>query len=87
MIKYGATKNFQKQYRKLPPKIKKRFKERLRLFLLDPTKPQLRVHPLSGKYKGYWSLNISGDIRALFRWENEDTALFTFIGTHTELYG
>lgn len=87
MISYSATRSFQKQYSKLPPKIQKSFKERLRLFLTDQSDPRLRIHPLRGKYRGYWSINVTGDVRALFRWEGETIVIFTFIGTRSEIYG
>ncbi len=87
MIRYDATKTFQRQYHKLPRKIQTRFDLRLKLFISDQSNPQLELHPLKGKYKGYWSINITGDVRALFQWQGEKIALFTFIGTHSELYG
>lgn len=78
---------FKKQYRKLPVKLQERFDERLHLFLDDPTNPQLRVHPLKGKYAGYWSMNISGDLRAIYYHLGEEIVIFALIGTHSELYG
>ncbi|OGC55335.1 hypothetical protein A2797_00880 [candidate division WWE3 bacterium RIFCSPHIGHO2_01_FULL_48_15] len=78
---------FKKQYRKLPERFQKQFDERLRLFIADPTNPQLRVHPLKGKFAGYWSMNISGDMRALYLKQGEEMILFALIGTHSELYG
>lgn len=78
---------FKKQYKKLPQKFQEQFDERLKLFLVDPTSPQLRVHPLKGKFAGYWSLNVNGDIRALYLLEGEAMIIFALIGTHSELYG
>lgn len=78
---------FKKQYQKLPKKFQDQFDERLRLFMVDPTLPQLRVHPLKGKFAGYWSMNISGDIRALYVVEGEEMVIFALIGSHSELYG
>jgi len=57
---------FKKQYKKLPKIFQAQFDERLQLFLIDPINPKLRVHPLKGKYAGYWSMNVNGDIRALY---------------------
>jgi addiction module RelE/StbE family toxin len=78
---------FKKQYKKLPQKIQQQFDDRVRLFFTDPTNPQLRVHPLKGKFAGYWSLNVNGDIRALYVRRGEEVVLFALIGTHSELYG
>lgn len=85
IIKFAAK--FKKQYKKLPKKFQNQFDDRLRLFVSDPTAPQLRVHPLQGKYSGYWSMNISGDLRALYRRDGDEVVIFALIGTHSQLYG
>lgn len=81
------TKNFRKQYAKIPNKIQLQFDDRLQLFLSDPTNAKLRVHPLKGSYIGYWSMNVSGDFRALYRMDGDEVVLFALIGTHSQLYG
>lgn len=78
---------FKRQYQKLPPKIQHQFDERLRLFVDDPADPRLRVHPLKGKYAGYWSLNVSGDWRAIYFTHGDEVIIFALIGTHSKLYG
>lgn len=81
------TQKFKKQFKKLPNSIQARFSVRLNLFAEDPTHPHLRVHPLKGKYAGYWSMNITGDWRAIYRMEGEAIVIFALIGTHSSLYG
>lgn len=78
---------FKKQYTKLPKKFQQQFNDRLRLFVTDPTSPQLRVHPLKGRFAGYWSMNVNGDIRALYLIQGDTMIIFALIGTHSELYG
>jgi len=78
---------FLQQYKKVPSRVQEQFYERLELWLEDSTHPTLRVHSLKGKYTGYWSMNITGDIRALYREEGEEIVIFAFIGTHSQLYG
>lgn len=78
---------FKKQYKKLPKKFQSQFDERLQLFLNDPIDPKLRVHPLKGKYAGYWSMSVNGDIRALYIIKDETLIIFALIGSHSELYG
>lgn len=78
---------FKKQYKKLPKKLQDQFDERLQLFLIDPTLPMLRVHPLKGEFAGYWSLSVNGDIRALYLVDGEAIIIFALIGSHSELYG
>ena len=78
---------FKKQYKKLPKAFQLQFDDRLRLFLVDSTDARLRAHPLMGAFAGYWSLNLNGDIRALFRRDGDDIVIFALIGTHSQLYG
>lgn len=85
IISYTAR--LKKQYQKLPKKIQLQFDERLKLFICDKSDPRLRVHPFSGNFAGYWSMNISGDLRALYRQDGDDIYIFALIGTHSQLYG
>ncbi|GAC1483790.1 MAG: hypothetical protein NVS1B7_8480 [Candidatus Saccharimonadales bacterium] len=78
---------FKKQYKKLPKKIQQQFDEKITLFAVDPTLPVLRVHPLKGNFKGYWSMNVNGDVRALYVMDGDATVFFALIGTHSQLYG
>ena len=78
---------FKKQYKKLPKKFQEQFDERVHLLVTDPTTPKLRVHPLKGKYAGYWSMNVNGDLRALYIMQGETLVIFALIGTHSKLYG
>lgn len=82
----SSTKKFKKQYSKLHVKIQDRFDSRVLLFMEDPTNRILRVHSLKGRYKDYYSIDISGDIRAIYT-RKEDGVIFEIIGTHSELYG
>jgi len=81
------TPKFKKQYKKLPAKLQYRFDERLQLFIEDPTNEVLRVHPLKGSFKGYWSMNVSGDLRAIYLKKGEELIIFALIGTYSQLYG
>ncbi len=78
---------FKKQYKKLPQKLQLQFDERVQIFTVDPTLPMLKVHPLKGKYKGYWSMSVSGDIRALYIVDGDTIVIFALIGTQSQLYG
>ena len=79
-------KNFEKGYKKLTPAEKKKFKERRDLFLQDEFNPILNNHALKGKYLGYRSINISGDLRALYKTEGNQI-IFVAINSHSNLYG
>lgn len=79
-------KNYDKQYGKLRNKEKKKAQERLVLFIRNPFNPILNNHPLKGKYLGYRSINISGDLRAIYKLVDYDDCIFTTIDNHSNLY-
>lgn len=86
-MRYATTKNFDKQFARLNTKLKNKFIERIELFLQDSGSKQLNNHVLLGKYAGYYSINVTGDVRALYVRQGEEMILFAFIGTHSQLYG
>ncbi|KKR46317.1 MAG: Addiction module toxin, RelE/StbE family [Parcubacteria group bacterium GW2011_GWB1_40_14] len=77
---------FRKKYRKLIRSEQKKVQQRLRLFIEDPKNPILNNHELIGKYSGYYSINITGDLRALYQIIGKNVTLFITIGTHSHLY-
>ncbi|MBI3442446.1 MAG: type II toxin-antitoxin system mRNA interferase toxin, RelE/StbE family [Candidatus Sungbacteria bacterium] len=79
-------KRFQKRYEKLRRGEKHSTQERIRLFYESPFHPLLDNHALQGEYKGYRSINVTGDLRAIYEEINSDTVHFTKLGTHPELY-
>ncbi len=38
----------------------------------DMSLPGLRLHPLKGKLRGFWSVSVSGNWRIIFRFEDGD---------------
>ncbi len=85
-MKLNKTRNFVKQYKKLPEKVRQQFKVRLELWIINPEHPTLRTHLLKGNLKGHWSMNISGDYRAIYYYASDEEVVFTLIGTHSQLY-
>jgi addiction module RelE/StbE family toxin len=84
-IKYSPK--FKKKYQKLPIKIQKAFKDRANLFINDSYHPLLNNHALTGEWKGYRSINITGDWRAIFReFDDKNLIYFDTIDTHSNLY-
>jgi addiction module RelE/StbE family toxin len=67
--------------------LRKRYKERLELFIEDKSNPVLRDHQLEGKMKKYRSFSIAGDCRVIY-FEEEKNIIFVFIdiGTHNQVY-
>lgn len=76
---------FNKQLIKVPLKIKIAFKKRFSLFLQNEFDPLLHNHFLTGEYKGYRSINITGDWRAIYSVKN-GIIIFEVLGTHSQLY-
>jgi addiction module RelE/StbE family toxin len=79
-------KRFDKMASKLSPKIKAKMLERITLFSRDPLDHILRNHALNTPYKGSYSIDITGAYRAIYSLVDDQTALFTHIGTHSQLY-
>lgn len=79
-------KRFDRQAGKLSPKVKLKMVERITLFSKDPLDYILRNHALNIPYKGSYSIDITGDYRAIYYLVNDQTAMFTHIGTHSQLY-
>ncbi len=80
-------KNFLKRYRKLASGVQDKFDRQLALVYEDRYDARLNNHELQGKYAGYRSINVTGDIRAIFKQVGgADDLLFVDIGTHSELY-
>lgn len=86
-MKPVLQKSFLKSYAKLPKTVRKKFVERVQLFLDEPDHPLLRIHELKGDLKPLKSMNITGDCRALFTIDTQKKhIIFYKIGSHSDLY-
>ena len=81
-----TTKTFDKQYSKLNDKTKTIYKNRIAIFKGNPFDFRLRNYALKGKYLGYRSIDITGDVRVLYTVKGDIVIIFGFIGTHSQLY-
>jgi len=70
---------FRKQYKKLSQKLQNKFIERLEIFKDYQSHPQLNHHLLHHPYEGCRSINVSGDIRAIYEIKGNDI-IFIRIG-------
>lgn len=77
---------FEKHYKRLRTSEKKKFKERRDLFLQDEFNPLLNNHSLMGKYQGYRSINITGDLRVIYKHLSGNSVIFMIIDNHSNLY-
>ncbi len=78
--------NFDKKFKKLKISQKKKTQERLLLFIQNPFHPVLNNHPLKGKYLDYRSINITGDLRAIYKLISDNEVIFVAIDSHSNLY-
>jgi len=85
-MQYFVSKSFEKQFKKLPKKLKQKAIERLQLFVSDPMDYRLDNHPLTGECAGHRSIDVTGDMRAIYKKVDERVARFVAIGSHSELY-
>jgi len=86
-MQYILSKRFEKDFSKLPQVTKKKAIATLEKFIENPQNPTLRNHGLLGKWKGHFSINVTGDTRAVYFVIEDDIVRFVAIGSHSELYG
>ena len=83
-IQFNAI--FRKKYRKLSRRKQEQCDERIKLFRIRAFDPQLHNHPLKGEYSNFRSINIDGDLRAIYYMSMDDIAIFTNLDSHSNLY-
>lgn len=86
LVQIVPHRDFTKALKKQPDGIKVKVKSRLDIFASDPFNKILNNHALTGKYTGCRSINITGDIRAIYQQADEHTAVFVALGSHSQLY-
>ena len=85
-MKIYFHKKFQKYFDKLQDGEQEKFRRRLEIFMEEEFNPVSNNHPLRGKYKGYRSINITGDLRAIYKRKSSQRVIFVIIGSHSNLY-
>jgi addiction module RelE/StbE family toxin len=85
-MRISFHKNFEKKFKKLNIKVQKTFYKKLKVFSKYPFNSDLNNHALKGSYSGYRSINVTGDIRAVFKYIAEDIVEFDDIDNHSKLY-
>lgn len=77
---------FKKMFQKLSARHQNQFEERLTIFEKNPFHPRLHNHALNGVWFEYRSININGDLRAVYEKISDDHIEFVVIGSHSKLY-
>jgi len=83
----GFKRGFEKRTKRLPSFIREALAERLKIFVEMPHHPLLNNHALTGEWRGYRSINVTGDWRAIYQPINTDLAILVDVDTHHNLYG
>ena len=77
----------EKKFLKQHPELIERYKKVLRLLELNPNHPSLRLHKLSGKFKGKYSISITMSYRIIITFAvTEKGIVLLDIGDHDEVY-
>jgi len=79
-------KDFRKELEKMPKKYQEHFYKKLDIFFENPFHPILNNHQRSGKLENTRSINITGDIRAIYKQTGDERVLFLTIASHSKLY-
>jgi len=79
-------KTFQKKSKRRSNEECAQLKNKLVTFTTNPLNSILNNHALHGKYLGYRSINITGNLRAVYKMQDENIAFFVDIDNHANLY-
>ncbi|PIV46067.1 type II toxin-antitoxin system mRNA interferase toxin, RelE/StbE family [bacterium (Candidatus Moisslbacteria) CG12_big_fil_rev_8_21_14_0_65_36_11] len=74
---------FEREYKKLPLKIKRKAEKQEKIFRKNPFDPRLKTHKLSGALKDFWSFLVDQKYRIIFEFANEKTIWFHSVGDHS----
>ncbi len=85
-MKIDFHKKFTKRLKKFPKRIQEQFYVKLEIFEVNQFAQILNNHAVHYPYEGCQSINITGDIRALYETIDEQSVVFVYIGSHSELY-
>ena len=86
-IKY--TEEFIAQLKEQNVRVRKSFKKAIGEFSKNPNNSVLNNHSLKREWKGYRSIDVTSDFRAIYKevtFGNETIIYFISIGTHNQLY-
>jgi mRNA interferase RelE/StbE len=83
MPKLRITKQFDKQFVKLSPRIQQKVKKQLLLLMENPQHPSLRVRKMVNIE--VWECRVDYHYRIVFDWQADDIIALLFVGTH-EIY-
>lgn len=77
------SRQFAREYTKLPSDIKNRAEEKEKLFRNNPFHPQLKTHKLQGKLSTFWAFSLDQRYRIIFEFLGDNIVAFYGIGDHS----
>lgn len=81
------SKSFDHQFQsRLTARQRQQTLDAIELFIDEPFHKDLRDHALYGKWVGYRSISVGGDLRLHFEIISGDRVLFEAVGSHSQLY-
>ena len=86
MIEIFITKEFTKNYQRLPLNIKRKAEAKEKLFKENPFNPLLHTEKLYPKSKEVWSFRIDRKYRIIFKFKDFRQAVFMTVGPHSWIY-
>jgi addiction module RelE/StbE family toxin len=81
------SKSFDNQFHsRLTARQRQQVLEAVELFIDEPFHKDQRNHALLGKWSGYRSISVGGDLRLHFKLISDERVLFEAVGNHNQLY-
>lgn len=79
---------FEKHFKKLSAKDKKKVISHVEIFIKNPKDPRLKDHKLHGQLKHLRAFWAAGDIRVIYKKvDGYLVVLFLDVGSHRQVYG
>ncbi len=83
MLRIFYSSKFEREYRRIPERIKEIAEEKEWIFRADPHDPRLHTHQLSGRLKRHHAFSINQKYRIIFEFATRETIWFHSIGDHS----
>lgn len=82
-MKIYYSSKFAREYKKLPPNVKKIAEAKEKIFRENPSNKKLNTHKLSGPLKDFWAFSIGSKYRIIFEFADKNIIWFHSIGDHS----
>ena len=82
-MKIFYSSKFEKEYRKLPLKIKLLAEKKEKIFRHNPFSLSLKTHKLKGRLSDFWAFSIDFHYRIIFEFVKKNEVWFLSVGTHS----